>query len=150
MQLSHEGNDKAVRDKYTLEFIDKHVPAGSCPSRCPSEQEEEKSNETNGRKHQTFHRKENVTFTSSLRLSCSSLLKLCDDPSRSATLETHTAYSRSMRDAREGETPSGLVSYYGRTKTMLEIEEEGRHGGGNNTEGGWQGRAGGWSSRGVR
>jgi len=57
--------------------------------------------------------------------------------------QTHTAFSRSMRNAREGETPSGLVSDYGRTKTTFEIEEEERHGGGNDTEGDWQGRAGG-------
>jgi len=123
-------------------------PQDRFPPDVPGDQEEERSNKTNGRKHQTSHRKENVKNPRPPPFPQVSL-KLRDDPSRFVTLRTYCVLS--TRDAREEETPSGLVFDCGRTEMTLEIEEEEHHSGGNDAEGGrWQARAGGWSSRSVR
>lgn len=90
-------------------------PRDRFPPDQGGDQEEERSNEMNGKKHQTSYRKENIKSASSLRPSRSSYAAILLDPRFSG----HIAYSR-PRDAREGETPSGLVFDCGRTEMTLE------------------------------
>lgn len=72
-------------------------PRDRFPPDVPGDQEEERSNEANGKKHQTSHRKENVKNPRPPSFPQVSL-KLRDDPSRFVTLRTYRVLS--TRDER--------------------------------------------------